>query len=472
MYMRIEKQKLQMVIEAFKPMADEVKLEFKPDGIHIRSCDKAHISLLSVVLKKEAFDEYNPEDLVIAVDLFKIREYLRLYKKGDHISFEYDQDNNRLVAKNGCLTRTFGLIDPDGLLDPKIPVLSLSKKVAVNTDVLLKNIKGLIPEKKYVEPVQLWVTSEGLCLSYTDDDQNNVAVISKDQLLSFTPGDTKESCYDCDYLLPILKEFKKLFSEIILEFDHNTPMHLCSDNKDIMAQYWLAPRIEEDEIEEQILIPEDQSAEVKSKPEIKEPPTDMPEDIAQEIPEPMDPIEPLIAEKWVKTDFESYAIYHNNKYPDIKIHFARIKAHESYGYKYAVYLSGYPCATFVGGANRLKEAIEIAQKKPEPIPEGHATAVKPEPEISEAIVKPVPPEVSSEEPISVVKPGINTEKLPSDMIGCLVVIKTKTRIIGEVTEVTETGYMVLFKGMKSKTLKEPVEIDRDLVEVYQREEGK
>lgn len=63
------------------------------------------------------------------------------------------------------------------------------------------------------------------------------------------------------------------------------------------------------------------------------------------------------------SDWGHYAIYHNPIYPNTKIHLARIKAHESYGYKYGVWESGFPCATFIGGANNLKEAIKIAEKK-------------------------------------------------------------------------------------------------------------
>ena len=69
-------------------------------------------------------------------------------------------------------------------------------------------------------------------------------------------------------------------------------------------------------------------------------------------------------DKWSKAnnDFGDYAIYRNPEIPDINIHFARVRAHESYGYKYGVWKSGYPTAKFVGGSNNLKEAKDIAEK--------------------------------------------------------------------------------------------------------------
>jgi hypothetical protein len=54
--------------------------------------------------------------------------------------------------------------------------------------------------------------------------------------------------------------------------------------------------------------------------------------------------------------------YTATPYSLLKIHLGRVKAHQSYGYRYAVYKSGYPCAVFIGGGNTLKEAIQIAEK--------------------------------------------------------------------------------------------------------------
>lgn len=72
--------------------------------------------------------------------------------------------------------------------------------------------------------------------------------------------------------------------------------------------------------------------------------------------------------EWKKEDFISiagYAIYHHNAYPNIKIHYAKVGTHRNnqFGYPYAVYRSGYPCATFIGGSSTLKKAIEIAKKE-------------------------------------------------------------------------------------------------------------
>ena len=51
-------------------------------------------------------------------------------------------------------------------------------------------------------------------------------------------------------------------------------------------------------------------------------------------------------------------------------------------------------------------------------------------------------------------------------IGWLASPKNDFYLVGEIIAVTKTGYLILFRG--SKKFKEPVEIDRELVEVYRK----
>jgi hypothetical protein len=367
MYMKITKNKLQTVIDLFRSLTEELKLVHQVDGIHMWAYDPMHSMMLFIVLKKEAFNEYDPGNLEIVVDLLKIRDYLKLYKKDDNLHFEYDPENNKLVSKKDFLTRTFGLIDPEGYPEFKLAPLTLTKVLLMRSDWLLSTIERVMPKKikKYDNDViGFSVIPEGLNITKYDDDEHSEETIPRENIIAINSSDDKRSLYDYSMLHPVVKEIKKAFPHITMEFGYNNPMRITGETEAMRVLFLLIPRIvEEEEVSENT--PRVELSELKAKPEILEisaQETAPEPEIQTPEPEPMVPIEPVIA-------------------------------------------------------------------KPESI----------------------------------------TRETSNIDIGCFVILKTRTKMIGEITGVTKTGYLIFFKGMTSKTLKEPVEIERDLVEVYRRE---
>jgi hypothetical protein len=323
-------------------------------------------------------------------------------------------------------------------------------------------------------------------------------------------------------------EYKKFLDQIVIGLvEKNQPLCIIGKSQDIEIEYWLAPRVHgDDEISRQHIITD---KELAPEPEVKEP-------IAEpeiKTPEPMDPIEPLIAElrygsvdilfyenQWMFTgDFDHVDradIVHNikilkqiyDKYSDkVKKCFG---VNKDYDNDHVYFLSAikkrisniseelrifdhinikeyYEGRTQHGIQWFTFEELEV-QTRTEP-------EVKPEFEIEKAIKEPELPEKPPlEGQISAEKPRVTTEKprpkaqkrlqKPTEPIIAVQKTKTETRdyykdigwlaspkndfyLVGEITAVTKTGYIILFRG--SKKFKDPVEIDRDLVEVYRKE---
>lgn len=357
--MSIKKEKIQAVVDLFKPMTNELKLVFQKDGIHMWALDPGHVSMLFVILKKEACEEYDPSfsendsgELEIVVDLDKLRDHLKLYKNKDMLLFTYDPEKNRLVAYNDNLMRTFGLIDPEGYPEFKLPALTLKKIVQLGTDQYLSTMERVMPKgekKSFMRDISFSITSQGLIVKRYDENEgteNSEATIPKALIVAVTSDNDKRSVYGYEFLHPVVKAVKKYFPTITMEFDYNHPTRITGETEYLRVQYLLAPRIiQEDETTRAVPLEE------VSEKQVSEPTTQEPE---------------------FKTE----------------------------------------------------PVLETTEK---------------------------------------------TRVRENSEIGCFVILRTKARLIGEITEVTETGYMVLFHGMTSKTLKKPVEIDRDLVEVYKKD---
>ena len=114
---------LRSVVDATSILVDEMKLNFTPDQAYARAVDPAHVGMIDFKLKAEAFEDYKVEnDVVVAVDLDKLKSMLKLPSTEDCISLLYE-DEGRLVVHMGNLTRNMSLLDTADMADTKIPSL-------------------------------------------------------------------------------------------------------------------------------------------------------------------------------------------------------------------------------------------------------------------------------------------------------------------------------------------------------------
>jgi len=387
MHMKIEGRKLAFNLDIHKHLVQELKIVFKKDGVYIISFDPAHIAIATTVLKNTACEEYNINEtgeLTIGIDLLKIRGFLKIGKPSDIFIFDYDSENHRLVVRLGNLVRTMGLLDIEGMPDLKPLELSWANKTVLGAKVLYTGIKAIMPENKrnrFMLRGYMTVTNENLIFeNYSDDEKENKtksAVLTKDQEIIYNLYRIPTSIvFNVADIEEQVREYKRFFDEVTIETNGNSdPIKISASNNDMTVEYHHVVIIENDE--------ETQKTEEKEPlPDLETVPAA--EDhiiVPQEIPVPMDPIEPLITD-------------------------------------------------------------------PELIPEPQdiGSGPVPEPVIKARITK---------------KP----RKIHKD-IGWLASPKDDLHLVGEIIAVTKTGYLILFRG--SKKFKEPVEIDRELVEVYRR----
>jgi hypothetical protein len=111
MHMSIEGRKLVRTLDIHRHLTQEIKIVFKNDGVHITSVDPTYQRMVTTVLKKTACKEYDIKEhgeLVIGIDLVKIRDFLKIGTPGDVFTFDYDDESHRLVVRLGNLVRTMG----------------------------------------------------------------------------------------------------------------------------------------------------------------------------------------------------------------------------------------------------------------------------------------------------------------------------------------------------------------------------
>ncbi len=326
MHMKIKQKILLQAVDIHRHLVKEIKIEFSENGMRIFSVDPAHCELVITTIPKTACEEYNVEGkLEIGIDMQKIKDYLRLYKKDDVLTFDYDPDVNRLLGKEGNLTRGMGLLDLAGWSDPEIPKVDLKNKVSINTKIFHASLKGIISSKNY-EQTYISTTRDSLILENQDDDEDhdkeNRSVIMRDTgaltVDYCNAADNNYTIFRSDILIKQVNEYKKCFDQVTIETGPREPIRITANNDSLQVEYWLAPLIRDNDHERQVIL-EDQEEEAKPEPEISEEvKTDMEEQIQYEVNEEdfdkfsedrhLDP--PEQKDNWddVKTDIENEQI--------------------------------------------------------------------------------------------------------------------------------------------------------------------
>jgi len=372
--MSIEGRKLVRTLDIHKHLTQEIKIVFKTEGVYITSFDPAHQRMVATVLKSVACREYDIDEigeLVIGIDLVKIRNFLKIGRPSDVFTFDYDRENHRLVVRLGNLVRTMGLLDIEGMPDLKPPELLWANKTKLGAKVLYAGVKAIMPENnkdKSGMNVYLTITNEGLIFeNRSDREKENTmknAVLAKDRdIISHLCKSTTSIVFNAAEFEKQLREYKRSFDEVTIETNDNHDLiKISASNKDMTVEYYQTVIIENNE---DIL----KTEEKEPLPELKTvPAAGKSENQPWERSEPGDPSKPIVA--------------------------------------------------------KPEEAIAIEKTK---------------------------------------KPSA---KVLIKDIGWLASPRDDPHLVGEIIQVTKTGYVLLFRG--SKKYAKPVEYERNLVEVYHK----
>ena len=240
----IKAETLKSVIYLVSSIVDEVKFVVSPEEVRIKAIDPAHVALIDISVKAQAFTAYEADNTEIGLDLEKVKAVLKLADSSDDILLEHDADQGRLTVRIGSITRRMSVIDTAALNDPKIPTFDIPNRVCIGADVLKKGIRA---SESINDHISVSVTSEYFELSCEGDtDFASLRVAASDCIAVEVTGEVK-CMYPLDYFSNIIKVIPdKTEVDILINNDYPLKL-LCSlADKTIDITYFLAPRIETD----------------------------------------------------------------------------------------------------------------------------------------------------------------------------------------------------------------------------------
>jgi len=231
------------IVSMSRPLVSEVKLVLNKDGLTCRAVDPAHVAMLDIELKKDAFQEWEckgEDNLELGIDMDKLGGIMRLSASGDIVTLEHDEETNRLVVKIGNLVRKMALIDTAGMPDPKIPTLDLPGLVILEKTEITKAVKGA---ESITDHIKMTVTEDGFELFGEGDTDSITLKLDKSSVEELQAKVKAASMFSIDYFSNCIKNATK---NISLYIGNDNPIKISYDFAESKGHitYLLAPRIE------------------------------------------------------------------------------------------------------------------------------------------------------------------------------------------------------------------------------------
>jgi proliferating cell nuclear antigen len=233
-------------IDAISALVPECRLHTADNGISTRAVDTANVAMISLELKKEAFDSYKATKSQIGVDISKMKNIFNMMGKGDLISLELPENAQKMQLSVHGYQYSITLLDTNTIRkDPNPPTINLPGKLTIAGDDLNNAIKAAAVISDKIA-IGINPKDETFYMIADGDTDNIRREFGKDELKSLTPNEAR-SLFSLDYLKDMGKVMSRAAEvEIFLGLDHPVRFSFDIANGNGHVEYLLAPRIEAD----------------------------------------------------------------------------------------------------------------------------------------------------------------------------------------------------------------------------------
>lgn len=233
-------------IDSIASLVEEGVFEIKKNGIYLKAMDPSQISMISFVMPKEAFVEFNvDEERKIGLDIEQLSSVLARGVRGEKV--ELSIEDGRFVIKfvGEKKKRTF-----------KIPILDIGEGIQKEPKIEFKNFvritadafRELLKDAKLVSShIRLMLGSNSFIAEVKGDSGDVRAEFEKDssEIAEIKTNIDSKATFPLQYLEDIMKASPG--SEIItIYIETDRPLKIEYKIMGAEVKYYLAPRIETD----------------------------------------------------------------------------------------------------------------------------------------------------------------------------------------------------------------------------------
>ncbi len=233
------------IIDCIGSLVEEGQFEIKTDGVYLKAMDPSQISMVSFVMPKTSFVEYNvPEETKIGIDIVRLSELLSRGKKGEKAEIYVEENRLGITFTGTKHKRTF-----------KVPLIETANKVnrepRVGTNVAVvraEAIKETLKDAKLMSTyVKLQITPERFLVDVLSDNGELKAEFEKGspEVSEITSTESVSATYPIQYLEDMVRSASaSTLMKVSLGTD--MPLKIEYEMEGAKLTYYLAPRTERD----------------------------------------------------------------------------------------------------------------------------------------------------------------------------------------------------------------------------------
>jgi proliferating cell nuclear antigen len=233
-------------IDALSALVTECRLHTDENGMSTRAVDTANVAMVSLTLKKEAFESYASGKNELGLDIAKLKNIFGMMGKNDIITLELPENSHKLQVSFEGYRYSITLLDPNTIRkDPNPPNIDLPGKVVLSGTDLNNAIKAatVVSDK-----IALAIDPSKQTFSMTaEGDTDHIRREFGKSEVNFINGVEARSLFSLDYLKDMGKVMSRAAEvEVSLGMDHPAKFSFFIAMGNGHVEYLLAPRIEAD----------------------------------------------------------------------------------------------------------------------------------------------------------------------------------------------------------------------------------
>ncbi len=233
-------------IDAISAIVTECRLHVDEQGLGMRAVDTANVAMISLALKKEAFESFTATGGELGIDIAKMKNIFGMMAKNDMLALELPDDGHKLQVSFQGYKYSITLLDANTIRkDPNPPTIDLPAKVVLSGNDLNSAIKAaaVVSDK-----IALGV-DPGLQIFYmiAEGDTDHIRREFGKNEVKFINAVEVRSLFSLDYLKDMGKVMSRAEAvEVQLGIDHPVKFGFDIAGGKGHVEYLLAPRIEAD----------------------------------------------------------------------------------------------------------------------------------------------------------------------------------------------------------------------------------
>lgn len=234
---------LKTLVEILNIVVEEAQFKFDEEELVVRVVDPSHVAMVTMKLDAAAFETWEVDPTPIGIELQKLRDMLGLAGAGDLLELQYDDTSGQLRLQMGKVDRTIRPLDPQNMLEPRVPELAFEAKVILSGHDLAQAIKAA---DLAGDLVTLSVDPNSFSVQASSGTDSVVVTYQEGELQDLSCSTPLKSQFSLQYLGPLARKMDS-FQEVQVEFGENYPLRITFTFADGAGQgtYFLAPRVEE-----------------------------------------------------------------------------------------------------------------------------------------------------------------------------------------------------------------------------------